>query len=924
MRYRFLIIPVTVTTVILSAWSLRPAEAASTLVKGTGSAVYLIVGRARYVFPSAGVYASWFSDFSAVKGVTEEVLAKYPIGGSVIYRPGVRLLKLVSDPKVYVIEPGGVLRWIPSEAVAISLYGPAWIERLDVLDDAFFAAYRVGEPLSMGEFPDGYAARDATTGTPYLLWSGEKRALKSDVLSGLQLSQTDLPSANLSQVPEGATIGRSSTIVSVMNDPLQRRYGGGQKTDVMGEPLSVETILDRGERGANIMRFALWVRETTSIKELVMQVKASKEGDADRDADGLVYHTDAGAPRGNLEHLRLVRRGNPEPLFPQVELATDPSGDGSQVIVFKGQALLRPGRHVLALVADVNGEVGLNQGFSAALALDRSTFVVGNTETQRMTPRTLSGPTVYTRTGTLALSLGAESKGVRVIGGGLEEVEPTVFRIKNPRSEPVTLAQIKVFGYVDEGEGNPDFHRGSDEDDGSSTSVSDIIAEVWLVPLAAPEKARSLTPQGNGEVFFVDLNWVIPPKATYDMALRVLPRRGIPKETGSDRVAFDIEDAARDILAYDAGRSQVEVIGRAPNGGTSPKSGVRFVAGGTLKVASKSPAAGTVFSGARDVGIYTLEFTGSSEEDIVIDELAFDLGDAAAARSVDQVFLNYSTESGWERVEILENRSGYVFEKLGLLVPRAAKSEATVLVRIKDIDDGSVAGDKIGFTFIPTSLKGKGKASLRVFDRATLGNAWTSTATAGGMLTLAESALRVSASAATPLRQQTANTQSPVLRVRMQVSGNEEPVVERLWVRVQATDTGEDGADLLEALVENPDMLKMLRTDNNHVVARAAEVVVYDASARAAVSDVSAYESGPGDYVKISFEPDQLRLNDAVQEFLFVLDATALAESPADVQAILLGGEDFTWRTSSASSETQTGADVSRLPIPGPTIRFIQ
>ena len=57
--------------------------------------------------------------------VTDAQLAAYAIGGNVTYRPGTRLVKIQSDPKVYAVDAHGVLRWVKTEAAAIALYGSA-------------------------------------------------------------------------------------------------------------------------------------------------------------------------------------------------------------------------------------------------------------------------------------------------------------------------------------------------------------------------------------------------------------------------------------------------------------------------------------------------------------------------------------------------------------------------------------------------------------------------------------------------------------------------------------------------------------------------------------------------------------------------------------------------------------------------------
>jgi hypothetical protein len=110
------------------------------------TAVYYIGsdGR-RHAFPNGRVFSSWYTDFSQVKIVDASILAVVPLGANVTYKPGVRMVKFTTDPKTYLVEKGGALRWIASEAVAIQLYGTSWNTHIDDMDDAFFSNYRFGE-----------------------------------------------------------------------------------------------------------------------------------------------------------------------------------------------------------------------------------------------------------------------------------------------------------------------------------------------------------------------------------------------------------------------------------------------------------------------------------------------------------------------------------------------------------------------------------------------------------------------------------------------------------------------------------------------------------------------------------------------------------------------------------------------------------
>jgi phosphodiesterase/alkaline phosphatase D-like protein len=105
----------------------------------------------RYVFPDLGTYRSWYPDFSAVSVVTATELAAVPLGGNVTYRPGRHMIKIQTDPKVYAIDKGGVLRWVTTEALAQSLYGLLWSGLVRDVSDAFFINYVVGAPITSAE-----------------------------------------------------------------------------------------------------------------------------------------------------------------------------------------------------------------------------------------------------------------------------------------------------------------------------------------------------------------------------------------------------------------------------------------------------------------------------------------------------------------------------------------------------------------------------------------------------------------------------------------------------------------------------------------------------------------------------------------------------------------------------------------------------
>ncbi|MBI2099199.1 hypothetical protein HYT45_02150 [Candidatus Uhrbacteria bacterium] len=151
-------------TFIVPLTAKAAALSSGDLIKASLPAVYYYGGDGkRYVFPNEKTYKTWYSDFSTVKTVTDAELAAVTIGGNATYRPGVKMVKITTDPKVYAVAKGGVLRHVASEAVATSLYGANWNTQIDDVPDAFFTNYTVGSAVSSASDFDKAAQMDSAT-----------------------------------------------------------------------------------------------------------------------------------------------------------------------------------------------------------------------------------------------------------------------------------------------------------------------------------------------------------------------------------------------------------------------------------------------------------------------------------------------------------------------------------------------------------------------------------------------------------------------------------------------------------------------------------------------------------------------------------------------------------------------------------------
>ncbi len=191
------------------------------LIKGSLAAVYYCgADGKRYVFTNDKAYFTWYSNFSGVMTISDADLASIQIGGNVTYRPGVKMLKIQSDPKVYAIGKGGVLRPIASEAVAIALYGSTWNKQIDDVSDAFFTNYTVGNPINAASDYD----KNAEMSSSQTVNQDKNLASGPGSLSGVTVSLA-------SDSPASATVPKSATGVNFVKFNVMNGSGSSGMVD---------------------------------------------------------------------------------------------------------------------------------------------------------------------------------------------------------------------------------------------------------------------------------------------------------------------------------------------------------------------------------------------------------------------------------------------------------------------------------------------------------------------------------------------------------------------------------------------------------------------------------------------------------------------------------------------------------------------
>jgi len=211
---KIFIVSMMFVTVLSMSVVVAPAGAtasAGDLIKqaGLSTVYYLAADGKRYVFPSESTYFSWYSDFSGVVTIPQAELESYPLGANVTVRPGTKLVKITTNPKVYAVTSGGNLLAIPDEATATTLYGANWAKRVIDVSDAFFTNYKISTgTASATAYPAGSLVKFGTSAdTFYINADGTASKIATEAaFTANRFKWADVITATIAKPTEGAQI----------------------------------------------------------------------------------------------------------------------------------------------------------------------------------------------------------------------------------------------------------------------------------------------------------------------------------------------------------------------------------------------------------------------------------------------------------------------------------------------------------------------------------------------------------------------------------------------------------------------------------------------------------------------------------------------------------------------------------------------
>ncbi len=203
------------------------------LIKGSAPAVYYLQGNKRYVFPTQKTFLSWYTTAQLestakgglVKTISNAELASFKIGGNVTNRPGVRMVKIMSDPATYAVDAGGQLRHVTTETAAVALYGSAWNTMIDDVPDSYFINYK-----------GSVASGDIASGSDFDVAAVTAAATSIAKDMGLTDGSGD-PTSTPTPTPTGGSLSVSASSANPGELTLVTDAGnnaGGQRASVLG------------------------------------------------------------------------------------------------------------------------------------------------------------------------------------------------------------------------------------------------------------------------------------------------------------------------------------------------------------------------------------------------------------------------------------------------------------------------------------------------------------------------------------------------------------------------------------------------------------------------------------------------------------------------------------------------------------------
>jgi len=263
--------------------------AAGDLIKASGAAVYYYAADGkRYTFPTESTFLTWYKGWSSVsvKTITDNELSAIDLGGNVVVRPGTKLIKIATVPKVFAVMPKGKLAWVNSEATAKAIFGDNWNKNIVVIPDGFWTNYTdSGVALSGTVYPEGALVKYGTD-IYYVNADGTKSKIASE--SVMTANNWDMSYVLTGSSSISMTTG--TEITAAVGTVIDVSQGGGAGTGAVvtggnlsvalasDNPVAAYVVSDATTDGSAYMTPVMKVTLTSSVATEVDSISFTRGG----------------------------------------------------------------------------------------------------------------------------------------------------------------------------------------------------------------------------------------------------------------------------------------------------------------------------------------------------------------------------------------------------------------------------------------------------------------------------------------------------------------------------------------------------------------------------------------------------------------------------------------------------------------------
>lgn len=766
------------------------------------SAVYYLADDGkRYAFPNAQTFFTWYENFDSVVTVDAGELASYMLGGNVTYRPGTRLVKIQTDPKVYAVEPGGILRWVQSEAIMTSLYGSDWNRRIDDVADTFFLNYTVGAPLSSATYPSGSIVKSGET--YYRIEGRKKRRIDDTVRSTLRiqdphvLTESDLLSNYTSGFditsPEQSITDTSQVAAEVIAVPptLYLVPPDSGFIAVGTDATLLELHISSGE-SISINKLTVRIEATTDKPSEDIGTDADDSDPGDADAGGLVYGNNAQA---NLLNIRFEdAAGNA--VFGVKDVVLDITKDQEQTFTFTGAyAVPADSDKTLKLVAQMNPLLPTGEGYKVTVVI--SGVEVSGAST--LLPDTdLVGTTLSTLSDALQVKAASGRVNKEYVRGAVA-AEVGRLSFEATTAAPNVIHAIVFQGYIDEQEGVTGFLAGADADNGTETQVRTLVPSVslYVAGVSGGEDEKLAGPVDvslYGKAVFSGFGYQIPAGETREFILKGDIPSGVYLESNPDKVAFDVVDASIDLVVKDVYGNSVLAVGQTPNGGTNPVYHTEIKEKGTLEFTWTGNTTDAIAGRETKVGTLVIE---AEDDSYTFDVVSF-RHTGSSKQSMGNMTLKYTDRHGTS-VERSGEFLGSVstFRELDAIAVSDGTLTFDLYTDVKQKSGGAVYEESLKVKFGDAeTLQFSSESTQEVFDASVFGGTdFTILQNLESSLVVRFSDLTFAVAAGSPGGALFRDASVEVLRFTARVESEGAVRIKKLKFKITPADAGKTGSD---------------------------------------------------------------------------------------------------------------------------------